>query len=545
MQDAGCLNTISDSSSGNRARNVQTYFLVLVTALSMSLGWRIRGQIGHSANPGVLGAMSIVLLSGRPDWWRRAPQFALFGALGWTFFGTMSYMKVVAFSQSADSATVLYGFAGLFLIGFLSAGFGGAGIALPALLDSESLRSLFPPLVCVLAAWFLQDIGVDVYKMAGGGSLNWRDSNWLTVTAAGIAVLVCWLSRRRWVLGVSLIVHLCLGWWAGMLGLVVLLGLHLNPPRNDNWAGCVGLFVGLLVFCRQYRLRDVTTTVLTCGFLGGAGFVVGQMVRLALQATGNLASRPSGGWHAIMEWTQGLFYGVALALAVLPLVWRGPKLDGSPRSRWTALLSAFVVLWVIPYLNFRITPLQWVQNKVVPAYFGHLATVSSFLPSKGFLGWTEVVFLAFGLMVAWLVRCHFRRPLRLVPDDALALGQAIYLAFVLSLLFAHFTYIIVRAPQELLSITNPFLAGILVAICLQAIVCMTLMFVGSERQWVPAHEQTGRVSSLSAARIVAAGLVAAVVITISGWGLKRAIYGDKSAGSNHVRFGPHNTNTNP
>jgi hypothetical protein len=252
------------------------------------------------------------------------------------------------------------------------------------------------------------------------------------------------------------------------------------------------------------------------------------MVRLALQATGNLASRPSGGWHAIMEWTQGLFYGVALALALLPLVRRGPKLDETQSLRWTGLLSAFVVLWVIPYTNFRITPRQWVQLKAVPTYFGQLAAVSDCLSSKGFLGWTEVIFLAFGWMVARLVRWHLRRSLRLVPDDA-ALGQAIYVAFVGALLFAHFTYIIMRAPRELLSITNPFLAGIQVALCLHAIVCMTLMFAASEGEWLPAHEQTGRVSSLTAVRIVAAGLVVAVVIPFSG-GLERVIYGDKSAG---------------
>jgi hypothetical protein len=545
MQDAGCLTPTSEVRGSPRAPAGQAFFLVLVTALSMSLGWRIRGQIGHSANPGVLGALSVVLLSGRPDWLRRAPQFALFGALGWAIFGAMSYMKVVAFSQSADSATVLYGFAGLFVIGFLAAGFGGSGLALPALLDSEDFRSLFPPLACVFTAWFLQDIGVDWYKMAAGGSLNWHGSNWLTVTTAGTAALAYSLVRRRWNMGPSLILHLCLGWWAGMLLLVVLLGLHLNPPRNDNWAGCVGMLAGLLLFARRYRLRDLNTTVLTCGFLGGTGFVLGQIVRLALQATGDLASRPSGGWHAILEWSQGLFLGVALALAALPLMQRGPRLEDSPRLRWTRLLSLFVVLWIIPYLNFRITPRQWVQVKVLPAYLGGMAAVSDFLPSRGLFGWTEILFLAFGLLGAWLVRLHLRRPLRLAPNDPIAQAQALYVAFAVALLFAHFTYVIVRAPRELLSLANPFLSAILIALCLQTIVCIALMFAGSEREWHPASGRTMSARSPGVVRIMAAGLAAAILIVFSGWRLERGLYGARSAGSKHVRFGPGNTNTEP
>jgi hypothetical protein len=543
MQDAGCLSPISEARSSQRVPAGQRFFLVLVTALSMSLGWRIRGQIGHSANPGVLGALAIVLLSGRPDWLRRAPQFAMLGALGWAIFGTMSYMKVVAFSQSGDSATVLYGFAGLFLIGFLAAGFGGAGLALPALLEGEDFRSLFPPLACIFTVWFLQDIGVDWYKMAGG-SLNWRGTNWLTVTAAGAAVVIFSLARRRWNMGISLIVHLCLGWWAAMLLLVVLLGLHLNPPRNDNWAGCVGMLAGLLLFGRRYRLRDLNATVLTCGFLGGSGFVLGQIVRLALQATGDLASRPSGGWHAILEWSQGLFLGVALALAALPLIQRGPGLEDSPRLRWTRLLSVFVVLWVIPYLDFRITPQQWVQVKVLPAYLGGLAAVSGFLPSRGFLGWTEILFLAFGLLGAWLARLHLRRPLRLAPDDPLAQAQALYVAFAVALLFAHFTYVIVREPRELLSLANPFLSAIMIALCLQTVVCIALTFAGSEREWHPAL-QPMPARATGTLRILAAGLAAAMLIVFSGWGLERGLYGTRSAGSKHIRFGPGNTNTQP
>src|SRR5215467_551908 len=153
---------LAEPSSADKRHATQ---LVLLCALSMSVGWRIRGQIGHevAGMAGALGAMTIVLLSGRQDWRRRIPQFAMWSALGWAFGGSMSYMKVVAYCQSSDSATVLYGFAGMFLLGFIWAAMGAAGTALSAVLDSKHLASLYPPLAFVLSAWLLQDIGAHLF----------------------------------------------------------------------------------------------------------------------------------------------------------------------------------------------------------------------------------------------------------------------------------------------------------------------------------------------------------------------------------------------
>ena len=115
----------------------------VLTALSLWLGWGIRGNFGHEYGammPGALAALAAVLLSGRDDWHRRIVYFAMFGALGWSFGGSISYMQVVAYTHSGDSASVLYGFACLFVIGFLWAALGGAGTALPAVVDQEFLE---------------------------------------------------------------------------------------------------------------------------------------------------------------------------------------------------------------------------------------------------------------------------------------------------------------------------------------------------------------------------------------------------------------------
>jgi len=74
-----------------------------LTAFSLSIGWGIRGNFGHEYGamiPGALAAMAAVLLSGREDWYRRIAYFAFFGALGWSFGGSISYMQVIAYTHS-------------------------------------------------------------------------------------------------------------------------------------------------------------------------------------------------------------------------------------------------------------------------------------------------------------------------------------------------------------------------------------------------------------------------------------------------------------
>ena len=122
--------------------------LLLLTGLSVSIGWGVRGQFGHeygAALAGALGGMTVALLGGRQDWLPRIPYFAFLGAVGFAFGGAMSYMKTVAYIHSSDSATVLYGFACLFLLGGLWAAPAGAGLGLAACLDREQLTRLFIP----------------------------------------------------------------------------------------------------------------------------------------------------------------------------------------------------------------------------------------------------------------------------------------------------------------------------------------------------------------------------------------------------------------
>jgi hypothetical protein len=70
--------------------------LCLMAALVMAYGWGYRGIVGHEGGamvPGALLGMAICLASGRGDWYRRTAVAGLFGAVGWAWGGSMSYME--------------------------------------------------------------------------------------------------------------------------------------------------------------------------------------------------------------------------------------------------------------------------------------------------------------------------------------------------------------------------------------------------------------------------------------------------------------------
>ncbi|HRZ17541.1 MAG TPA: hypothetical protein P5141_08265, partial [Candidatus Hydrogenedentes bacterium] len=156
-------------------RRAGAAFLV---ALSLSIGWGIRGNFGHEAGamiPGALAALAACLLSGREDWRGRAPWFALFGGLGWAFGGSIAYMYCISFAGSEHWPTALYGFLITFCVGGLWAGMGGMGTALPAVMDRKRLEDFFVPLIFVLvpvgvhalmedavSAWAQQYLALDV-----------------------------------------------------------------------------------------------------------------------------------------------------------------------------------------------------------------------------------------------------------------------------------------------------------------------------------------------------------------------------------------------
>ena len=141
-----------------------------------------------------------MLVSGRPDWLAHVHYFAMFGALGWSFGGSMSYMGVVGYTHSGHPPSVLYGFANLFVIGFLWAFMGGAGTALPVFLTGDRLALFFVPLAAIFSGWAIQSVLVDLLfsgkGASGRASLSWYDTDWLA-TLVAMAAGVDRRSRSR------------------------------------------------------------------------------------------------------------------------------------------------------------------------------------------------------------------------------------------------------------------------------------------------------------------------------------------------------------
>ena len=324
----------------------------LACGLSLSLGWGIRGNFGHEYGamvPGALAALALCLLSGREDWRRRFPHFAFFGALGWGFGGSISYMQVIAYTHSGHLPSQLYGFAALFAIGFLWAALGAAGTLLPATLDRRGLTALYRPLLWILASWVVLDLvepliearleRFDTNRHRHESPLYWFDADWLpaltALAAAGLEPAIAellvrvegdaamWGSRELltnwpeffrdipehlgWIAGLAagagihfarrgafrhgsaLFLHMALGWWAGFLLLPVLLGVRMTPPRADDWAGILGVLCGVALYFARRRWRAALAALLACGAIGGLGFSGAAWLKLILVAPGNAA----------------------------------------------------------------------------------------------------------------------------------------------------------------------------------------------------------------------------------------------------------------
>jgi hypothetical protein len=525
-----------------------------LAALSLSIGWGVRGQFGHEYGAGMagsLGCLAIAVLSGREDWHRRAAYFAMFGGIGWAFGGSMSYMKVVGYTHSPDSASVLYGFANMFVLGFLWSAPGGTGCALPAYLSRENLTEFFYPISAVLIAWLTRDMlsGLSPHLQTEGAG----------VLIPAIALLILAAIRRRFDMGTRLGLYICGGWWAGMILLVHVCHLHMSPPRGDGWAGCVGLVAGILIFCARHGLGGVAFATVCTALLGGCGFALAA----ALKQVGIHSGRATN-WHSIMEQTDGLFYGLALAVAMGLIMRRAPRVsDNPPVHRWTDAYAVMFLLWLFTYINFRKSPADWVREipSLHPRLYG-IAVEGGFIPSHGFLGWFDFAYLALGIAMVWLLVLHLKRRLPLVPSTWLGKAQLLFLVYLWAQVIICFANSLPRFADRRL-VTEWFMI-------LNAAFCTILMAVGTFAQ--PDRNVGGEVVDGSylpwIRKTVVFGLLGGVVMVFACWGEKLLLYGNSAVpyagdldrsliwgekfrhvsipyGSIDIRFGPNNTNDKP
>ena len=101
---------------------------ILVVGMALGTAWAVRGQFGHeqgAALAGAIGAMALILVSKREDWYPKILTVALSSAVGWGAGGMISYGLVVGYGRSDNFPNALYGLLMLFVIGGLFGLLGG------------------------------------------------------------------------------------------------------------------------------------------------------------------------------------------------------------------------------------------------------------------------------------------------------------------------------------------------------------------------------------------------------------------------------------
>ncbi|MCP4644193.1 MAG: hypothetical protein GY851_27370 [bacterium] len=378
---------------------------VLLAALSLAIGWGIRGNFGHEYGamlPGCLTAVAVCLFSGREDWRRRVAYFAMFGALGWGFGGSISYMQVVSYTHSGHLPSQIYGFAGLLWIGFLWAALGGAGTAFPAVADRERLTRFFRPLMWLFAFWtvrvFLepwletwwetniweQAVEADDSWQRHKSPFYWFDADWIQAwTALAAACAFDLWDRLR---------DKTMRW--GLPGV-------LSLPLVGVLAGG-GALVGFL-------------TQKALGALGMASTIGATLTRSLGDTTLHPADNLMTNWPQFFEdiphhlgWMGGLIVGLAVYFAFF-----GRFRDGS------SLIAHMAVGWIVSFfifpviLGIRMTPpraddwagitgvfvgmmIYMFRNGLKPVAYASL--VCGFIGGVGFSGmqWLKLMMIAPG-----------------------------------------------------------------------------------------------------------------------------------------------------
>ncbi len=323
---------------------------ILLIGISLSIGWGIRGDFGHeygAAFAGSLAAITAALLSGREDWRQRIPYFVFFGALGWGFGATQSYMQVLSYTESGHTISQAYGYLATFYIGFMWAGLGGAGTSFAAVAKKEQLVSIFKPLLFLYGSWLVLDLIEDpVARLLQEGAnfdgtwfrhknpLYWFDADYLPAFFALIGVWVYDLYNRK--------------------------------GENNRFYlpafALIGAFSGWLIqFCmRLAGIENGFASALTY-LQGDPSYINPENGQRAYEASNLLNNWPQ--WFGDYPQHVGWFIGLVLGLAAYFLLF-GKFRNGSSLLAWmgSGWLLSFLVFPVLGSLFFaqygglRMTP---------------------------------------------------------------------------------------------------------------------------------------------------------------------------------------------
>ncbi len=255
---------------------------IFIIALTLGLGWAIRGSFGHewgASWAGAMGAFAIVVVSGNKNWLKNAPVLASLGAIGWAVGGMSSYGIVIGYCRTNDFLNVLYGFSMLFIIGgiygFIGGGFLGLGL--------ESEKENKPNWANLIS------------QMVAGAMLTW-----------GFLIY-----QLEW---------------------------FMTPPRSELWAAAFGASIALGWFLWRENYKKTLRIALFTSIGAGIGFSFGNFIQVIGAASGIAYN-----WWNVMEFILGFSGGLAMAYAILTTTWKG-EIEFSKSSNLLAIIFLFIVI---------------------------------------------------------------------------------------------------------------------------------------------------------------------------------------------------------
>ncbi|RLD84048.1 MAG: hypothetical protein DRJ10_02215 [Bacteroidetes bacterium] len=233
---------------------------ILIVAMSLATAWAIRGQFGHeqgAAWAGGIGALALVMVSQRKDWYNKMSLIALASAVGWGAGGMISYGMVVGYGFANNFINSFYGLTMLFVIGSLFGLLGGGLVGLT--LDSVKNNKV---------KW-----GRLVSEMVAGGLI-------------------------------------------GYYFLVEQIGFYMTPPRSEAWAVILGAGLAMLWYMAREKRNSAIRVAIFSALGAGFGFGFGNFLQIA----GNVMEIDFNMWN-VMEYSIGFFGGSGMAYGVFSSVW--------------------------------------------------------------------------------------------------------------------------------------------------------------------------------------------------------------------------------
>lgn len=263
---------------------------VLIVGMTLGTAWAIRGQFGHeqgAAWAGGIGALALVIVSQRKDWYAKMLTIAFTATASWGASGMISYGQVVGYGRSDNFPNAFYGLLMLFFIGCL-------------------------------------------YGLLGGGMV-------------GLSLQSSKENKVKWA---ALFTEMVAGAVVAYALLVDQLEILMTPPRQEAWAVCLGAGLAMLWHMARNNYQSPVRVAFYSAIGAGFGFAFGNF----LQTVGAVLEIKFNMWN-VMEYSIGFFGGSGMAYGVFSSVWPAKSLAPERWENRVAFGFVFILVPLIVFIE--------------------------------------------------------------------------------------------------------------------------------------------------------------------------------------------------